>query len=193
MVNIIWFVMIILGILSFIIKGEAGLLVETISTSAEKSVKLLIALGGVMAIWSGIMAICRASSLIDIFSKALSLPMRFLFKGLYEKSPKAQGNIIMNIASNMLGLSNAATPFGIKAMEDLQKINPHKDRASDYMVTFLVVNSACIQFLPTTVISIRAGLGSASSSDIIIPTILATGTSLIVGLFVASILKRFFK
>lgn len=193
MINIIWFVMIVLGILSFIIKGEASLLVETIGTSAERSVKLLVTLGGMMAVWSGIMKICQASSLVDILSRILAVPMRFLFKGLYKKSREAQGNIIMNIASNMMGLSNAATPFGIKAMEDLQKINPNKEKASDYMVTFLIVNSACIQFLPTTVISIRGSLGSTNPSDIIIPTILATGFSLIVGLAVSSILKRFYK
>ncbi len=193
MINVIWFVMIVLGILSFIIKGEAGLLVETIGTSAERSVKLLVTLGGMMAVWSGIMKICQASSLVDILSRILAVPMRFLFKGLYEKSREAQGNIIMNIASNMMGLSNAATPFGIKAMENLQKINLNKEKASDYMVTFLIVNSACIQFLPTTVISIRGSLGSSNPSDIIIPTILATGFSLIVGLTVSSILKRFYK
>ncbi|MEF9934931.1 MAG: nucleoside recognition domain-containing protein [Clostridium sp.] len=190
MINIIWFIMIILGVISFIIKGESHLLVSTISTSAEKSVKLLITLGGMMAVWSGIMKLCQASSLVDILAKILKLPMRFLFRGLYEKSPKAQGNIIMNIASNMMGLSNAATPFGIKAMESLQEINPKKDRASDYMVTFLIVNAACIQFLPTTVISIRASLNSANPSDIIIPTILATGASLVVGLIASSILRR---
>lgn len=193
MINVIWFVMIVLGILSFIIKGEAGLLVETIGTSAERSVKLLVTLGGMMAVWSGIMKICQASSLVNILSRILAVPMRFLFKGLYEKSREAQGNIIMNIASNMMGLSNAATPFGIKAMENLQKINLNKEKASDYMVTFLIVNSACIQFLPTTVISIRGSLGSSNPSDIIIPTILATGFSLIVGLTVSSILKRFYK
>ncbi|MEG0371252.1 MAG: nucleoside recognition domain-containing protein [Clostridium sp.] len=193
MINGIWFVMIILGIISFIINGESAVLVETIGLSAEKSIKLLITLGGMMAVWSGIMNICKESSLVDLLSRALKLPMRILFRGLYQKSPEAQGNIIMNIASNMMGLSNAATPFGIKAMESLQNINPIKDRASDYMVTFLIVNSACIQFLPTTVISIRASLSSANPSDIIIPTILATGISLIIGLFTASILKKFYK
>lgn len=192
-INIIWFVMIILGIISFLIKGEAGMLVETIGNSAERSVKLLVTLGGMMAVWSGVMSICRASSLVDILSKILALPMRFLFKGLYNKSKDAQGSIIMNIASNMLGLSNAATPFGIKAMEGLQKINPSKERASDYMVTFLIVNSACIQFLPTTVISIRASLGSSSPSDIIIPTILATSISLVIGLFASKVLGKFYR
>ncbi|MEF9952314.1 MAG: nucleoside recognition domain-containing protein [Clostridium sp.] len=191
MINIIWFIMIILGVVSFIIKGESHLLISTIGDSAEKSIKLLITLGGMMAVWSGIMKLCQASSLVDILAKILKLPMKFLFRGLYERSPKAQGNIIMNIASNMMGLSNAATPFGIKAMESLQEINPQKDRASDYMVTFLIVNAACIQFLPTTVISIRASLNSANPSDIIVPTILATGASLIIGLIASSILRRF--
>lgn len=193
MINIIWFMMIAFGIVKFLINGDGEALASVISSSAEKSVKLLISLGGMMAIWSGIMNICKEASLISIFSKALAKPMKILFKDLYKKSPETQGNIIMNIASNMLGLSNAATPFGIKAMEGLQTINQNKERASDYMVTFLIINSACIQFLPTTVISIRGSLGSSNPSDIIIPTIIATGFSLIVGLLSSSLLRRFYK
>lgn len=193
MINVIWFVMIVLGIISFLLNGNSEALVETIGSSAERSMKLLVSLGGMMAIWSGIMNICRESSLVSILSKILSIPMRFLFKGLHKKSSEAEGNIIMNIASNMLGLSNAATPFGIKAMENLQSINVNKERASNYMVTFLVINSACIQFLPTTVISIRGSLGSNNPSDIILPTILATSISLIIGLLMSSVLKRFYK
>lgn len=102
------------------------------------------------------------------------------------------GNIIMNISTNMLGLSNAATPFGIKAMEELQNINDSKERASDHMVTFLIVNAACIQLLPTTVISIMAGLKSEDPSAIIIPGILAAIAALVSGLLAARFLRRFF-
>jgi spore maturation protein A len=116
--------------------------------------------------------------------------MRLLFPGLEKKSRRAMGSIIMNISTNMMGLSNAATPFGIKAMEELQRINPDKDRASDYMVTFLIINSACIQLLPTTVISIRAGFKSQNPAEIILPTILATAAALITGLISNMFLKR---
>lgn len=119
--------------------------------------------------------------------------MKLLFPGLNRRSSKALGNIIMNISTNMMGLSNAATPFGIKAMEELYKINPDKDRASDYMVTFLIINSACIQLLPTTVISIRAGLKAADPSDIIFPTIITTLIALISGLLSSLFLKKLYK
>ncbi len=98
----------------------------------------------------------------------------------------------MNISANILGLSDAATPFGIKAMEELQKINPEKDKVSDYMVTFLIVNASCIQLIPSTVISIRASLGAANPSDIIFPTIISTFISLIFGLISNLIFKRLF-
>jgi spore maturation protein A len=185
--------MIVSGIIVFIIRGDTNALMQTMTDSAQRSIELLIALGGIMAVWSGIMKICERAGLVDFLARVLSLPMRLLFPGLEERSPKASGSIIMNIASNMMGLSNAATPFGIKAMEELQRINPHKDRASDYMVTFLIINGACIQLLPTTVISIMSGLKSANPTGIIVPTILTTLVALTSGLVSSYFLKRFYK
>lgn len=193
MINWIWLGMIVSGIFVFIIRGDTNALMETMTDSAQRSIELLIALGGIMAVWSGIMKICEKAGLVDLLARVLSLPMRLLFPGLEEKSPKASGSIIMNIASNMMGLSNAATPFGIKAMEELQKINPHKDRASDYMVTFLIINGACIQLLPTTVISIMAGLKSVNPTSIIVPTIATTLVALTSGLVSSAFLKRFYR
>jgi spore maturation protein A len=123
----------------------------------------------------------------------LAPTMKLIFPGLSKKNPKALGNIIMNISTNMMGLSNAATPFGIKAMEELQKINVEKDKASDYMVTFLIVNAACIQILPTTVISIMAGLKSTNPTGIIIPGIITTFIALMTGLVSSVLLKRLYK
>jgi spore maturation protein A len=182
--------MIMLGIITFLIKGDASGLVSAMTASAERSVQLLIGLAGIMAVWSGLIKVCEQSGAMEFLAKLLRLPMRLLFPGLSRRSPKAQGSIIMNIASNMLGLSNAATPMGIKAMEELQHINPDKEKASDYMVTFLIVNAACIQLLPTTVISIRAGFNSESPGEIILPTIAATSVALIFGLISAKIFKR---
>lgn len=193
MINILWFLMIMLGIFAFLIKGDTQGLVRTMGDSAQHSIELLVALAGIMAIWSGIMKLCEKSGLVNFIAKVLSPPMRILFPGLYKKSKEAMGNIIMNISTNMMGLSNAATPFGIKAMEELQKINTKRDRASDYMVTFLIVNSACLQLLPTTVISIRAGLGSYNATEIIIPTIISTFIALITGILSSIFLKRFYK
>lgn len=190
MINWIWLFMILLGIVTFLIKGDATGMVSAMTDSAGRSVQLLIGLAGIMSVWSGLMKICEHSGVMEFLAKLLRLPMRLFFPDLSQRSPKAQGSIIMNIASNMLGLSNAATPMGIKAMEELQKINPDKDSASDYMVTFLIVNAACIQLLPATVISIRAGFNSKNPGDIILPTIAVTSVALVCGLVSAEIFKR---
>lgn len=184
--------MIVLGIASFIIRGD-NTLIKAITESSQRSVELLLALLGIMAFWSGIMRIAEKSGLVDVLSKFLSPPLRFIFPGLYQRSKSAFFNIIMNITSNMLGLSNAATPFGLKAMEELQKINPKKDTASDYMVTFLIINSASLQIIPTTLISLRASLGSNNPTSIITPIILTSLISLIIALILDRFFRRIFK
>jgi spore maturation protein A len=193
MINTIWLGMIIISVIMFLIKGDVQGMMQTMTDSAQHSIELLIALAGIMAIWSGIMKLCEKSGIVDFVAKVLNPPMRLIFPGLHKKSPKAMGSIIMNISTNMMGLSNAATPFGIKAMEELQNINPKKERASDYMVTFLIINAACFQFLPTTVISIRAGLKAGDPTDIILPTIITTLIALISGLISSTFLKKFYK
>lgn len=193
MINYIWYIMIIFGVLVMVLSGDSSMVVKVLSQSAKHSTELLIGLAGVMAIWTGLVRVAEEAGFTRIISIAFTLPMKLLFPGLKEKNPEAFRNIVMNITSNVLGLSNAATPFGIKAVEELQKINSKKDRASDYMVTFLIVNSACIQLLPATVISIRAEMGSVSPSDIIIPTMLSTLCALAAGLAAKGILNRFFR
>lgn len=193
MVNILWLLMIGVSIFMFIVKGDYEGVMNTITTSAESSIELLIAFLGAMSIWTGVIKLCEKSGISDIISKILSYPMKVLFPELHKKSKRAMDSIIMNISANILGLSDAATPFGIKAMEELQKINPEKDKVSDYMVTFLIVNASSIQLIPSTVISIRASLGAANPSDIIFPTIISTFISLIFGLISNLIFKRLFR
>lgn len=193
MINIIWYLMLIISIVVFVVNGDVKGITNTMTFSAQHSIELLIGLAGIMAVWSGIMKICERSGMVDLVSKILAPTMRLIFPGLAHRSPKALGNIIMNISTNMMGLSNAATPFGVKAMEELQYINPEKDRASDYMVTFLIVNAACLQILPTTVISIMAGLKSSNPTEIIIPGLLTTFIALVSGLLSSVILKKIYK
>lgn len=121
MINYIWFVILSVGIITFIIKGNTGEVVKAMTDSAQSSIELLLALGGIMALWSGIMKLCEKSGIIDLVAKILSPIMRYIFPELESKNKKAMGSIIMNIATNMMGLSNAATPFGIKAMQEMQK------------------------------------------------------------------------
>lgn len=193
MVNGIWYLMLVIGILDFMISGNSADISKVLSSSAAGSIELLIGLTGVMAIWSGIMKICERSGLVAIMGKLLAPVIELIFPGLNKKNPRAVGSIVMNLSTNMMGLSNAATPFGLKAMEELQLINGDKDRASDYMVTFLILNAACIQLLPTTVLSIMAGLNSSNPMAIILPGLISTTSALITGLILCKVLQNIFK
>ncbi|AAO34885.1 spore maturation protein A [Clostridium tetani E88] len=191
MVNYIWFFILIIGIVVGIITGRGELMSRVIISSTTSSVDLIIKLLGIMSLWCGIMKIAEKSGLTDKLAKILKPILRLILKDA-GKDDKTLGSIVMNITANMMGLSNAATPFGIKAMENMQEINLDKDKASDDMAMFLVLNAACIQIIPTTIISIRAASGSNSPADIILPSILTTGMAGIVGIISCKILEKYF-
>lgn len=191
MVNYIWFFILVIGIIVGIITGRGEIMSKVIISSTTSSVELIIKLLGIMSLWCGIMKIAEKSGLTDKLAKILKPILRLILKEA-GKDDKTLGPIVMNITANMMGLSNAATPFGIKAMENMQKINPHEDTASDDMAIFLVLNAACIQIIPTTIISIRAAAGSNSPADIILPSILTTGMAGIVGIISCKILQKYF-
>lgn len=192
MINIIWFFMIFIGLTLSFLNGSAEGVSNAAMKGADSAVTLAIGFIGVMCVWCGIMKIAEKSGLTAIIGKALTPVMKIFFPDIPAKHP-AMSAIIMNMASNMLGLSDAATPFGIKAMEEMQKLNPVKDRASNAMVTFLVINSACIQFIPATVISIRASAGSKNPSEIIITTIISTLMAAIVGVISCKLLEKYYE
>lgn len=191
MINFIWFFILAFGIIFGLITGRGDLISKTVMTSAGNTVQLVIGLVGIMSIWCGVMRIAEKSGLTNKLAIVLKPILKFLFKDA-AKSEKALGAIIMNLTSNMMGLSNAATPFGVKAMEELDKLNPHKGRASDDMALFLVLNAACIQFVPTTVISLRAASGSQNPGEIIIPAIITTAVAAIMGVVFCKILQKYF-
>jgi len=137
------------------------------------------------------MKIAERSGLTDKLARLLKPILRRIFKEA-GKDDKALGAIVMNLTANMFGLSNAATPFGIKAMEEMDRINGHKDVASNDMVLFLVLNAACIQFVPTTVISIRAAFNSVNPGAIIIPALCTTTFASILGIILCKFLQRYF-
>lgn len=191
MINYIWFFMILIGVLFGMITGRGEILSKGVVTAAGSTVELVIGIMGLMCMWCGVMKIAEKSGLMDKIAKLLRPILKLLFKDA-AKDPKALGSIVMNLTANMMGLSNAATPFGIKAMEEMDRLNPEKGRASDDMALFLVMNAACIQFIPTTVISIRAAEGSASPGMIIIPAIISTACAALVGIITCKILQRYF-
>ena len=137
------------------------------------------------------MKIAEKSGLTDKIARMLKPLLKKIFKGA-ARDEKALGAIVMNLTANMMGLSNAATPFGIKAMEEMNKNNTEKGTASNDMAVFLVMNAACIQLLPTTVISIRAVCGSKNPAEIILPAAIATGIAAILGVVYCKILEKFF-
>ncbi|HBM75585.1 MAG TPA: nucleoside recognition protein [Clostridiaceae bacterium] len=192
MINTIWFFMIFAGIFLSFLNGSAKEVADASIKGGTAAVEITLGLVGVICIWSGIMKIAEKSGLTDIIGKALMPFIRMLFPEIPKKHPSISA-IIMNMASNMLGLSNAATPFGIKAMEELQKLNANKERATDAMVTFIVLNSASVQIIPATVISIRAAAGSKNPSEIVITTIISTISAAIIGILSCKLLQKEYK
>jgi len=191
MINYIWLFIISFGIIFGILTGRGAEVSKSIIFSADSTVKLIISLGGILCLWCGIMKIAEKSGLINKLAKILRPFLRLIFKDA-GKEDKVLGAIVMNLTANMMGLSNAATPFGIKAMDEMKKYNKDEDSASDDMVLFLVLNACCIQLLPTTVLSIRAAVGSNNPAEIIIPSIIATSTATIFGIIFCKILQRYF-
>lgn len=156
------------------------------------AVKIAIGLIGVMALWLGIMKVAEEAGMIRIIAKIVRPITKRLFPSIPSDHPSI-GAMIMNIAANMLGLSNAATPLGLKAMEELDKINPQKGQASDDMITFLVINTSAITIVPATAIAIRASLGSANPQMIVIPSIIAASVATIVGVTTVKLIQYFQK
>ena len=158
--------------------------------AANTGVEIAIGLIGVMALWLGVMKVAEEAGLTKVLARMVKPITRWLFPSIPSEHP-AIGAMIMNIAANMLGLSNAATPLGLKAMEELDKLNPNKGEATDDMCTFLVLNTSAITLVPATAIAIRASLGSQNPQMIIVPAILAATCATIVGVTTVKLIQRF--
>ncbi|MCL6571203.1 MAG: spore maturation protein [Bacillus sp. (in: Bacteria)] len=187
MVNYIWVFMTIIGIAFALINGTMVEVNKAIFDGAKEAVTLCIGLISVLVFWLGMMRIAEESGLLGRLAKLFRPFVKFLFPEVPPHHP-AMGYILSNMISNMFGLGNAATPLGIKAMEELQKLNGGRDTASRSMVTFLAINTASITIIPTTVIAIRMNYHSASPTEIVVPTIIAT----IISAIGAIIIDRYF-
>ena len=170
--------------------GKMGELSNAAISGASQAVTLVIKLAGGLVFWSGMMNLIRKSGISDLVARLLSPIIRLVFPKL-DKNSKAAQYIGLNLSANMLGLGNAATPFGIEAMRELNKLNPTPDRPSNDMVCFAVINSASIQLLPTTVAIIRAAHGAQNPMDILPAVLLTSLISLSIGLFFAKIIPLF--
>ncbi len=181
MVGYIWAFMIGVGIIYSFITGHINVINESILTNANEALDLILNLLPVIVLWTGILKIAEVSGLLDKFAKLLSPLLHKLFPTV-PKDNKALGYISSNIAANMLGLGSAATPAGLKAMQELQKINQKKDTATEPMITFLILNTAGVTLIPTTILALRVAYKSVNPSEIILPAIIATLCSSIAGL-----------
>lgn len=188
--NYIFFILISISIVIGVINGTLENVVNAMLEGCNLAIKIAFSLIGIMAFWLGIMKIAEKSGLIKIIAKLIYPLIKPLFNDL-NKDSEALGNITMSISANALGLTNAATPIGIKVMKELQEANPNKEVATDSMCMFLGMNTAGFQIIPATVIAILVGIGATNPSEIILPTLIVTTISFLVAISTAIILKRF--
>lgn len=184
--NYIFYFLIVFSIIIGAINGKLQDVINAIMSGAELSVKIAFSLIGIMAFWLGIMKIAEKSGLVQIIAKLIKPITRKLFNEIPEDSP-AIGDIAMNFTANAFGLANAATPFGIRAMEELQNINIKKDTASNSMCLLLAMNTAGFQLIPATVIAILVGIGYKNPTEIIAPTLLVTSIAFVSAIIMSKV------
>ncbi len=200
--NYVWIAFFLIGFVVALFKvvflGQTGLLSDMLNalfTSAKNGFEISIGLAGVMTLWLGIMKIGEKAGVIRVFAKAVSPLFRVLFKGIPKDDP-AYGSVVMNLSANMLGLDNAATPIGLKAMGALQELNPVKDTATDAQIMFLVLNTAGITLIPTSVIAMRQTIAlqqhvqGFNAADIFLPTLIATFIAFLSGMMIVALYQR---
>lgn len=187
MVNYIWVFMTLVGIIFALVNGTMEEVNKAIFVGAKEAVTLCIGLISILVFWLGMMRIAEESGLLDRLSKLFRPLVKRLFPEVPSNHP-AMGYILSNMIANMFGLGNAATPLGIKAMEELKQLNGGRNSASRSMVTFLAINTASITIIPTMVIAIRMNYQSASPTEIVVPTLIAT----IISMLAAVLIDRYF-
>ena len=189
MLNIIWPIFIILSFVYGLLTGKVDQINEGIFESVSDAVELSITFLGTICLWNGIMEIVKRTTLMEKLTKLLKPILKLLFPELKD-NPQANAEISMNMIANILGLGNAATPLGLKAMKTMQKENKRKDTLSNSMVMFIVLNTASLQLIPTNVIAIRTSLGSNQATKIILPVWGATIVAAIVGVIATKIITK---
>ena len=189
MVNKIWSFFIIIGIIFCLFTDNVDVINNEILNSCKTALDMTFKIFPVMALWLGIAKIAEVSGLLKKLSLKLSGILKFIFPEI-PKGHQSLSYISSNIIANMFGLGNAATPFGLKAMQSLQELNTKKDTASRSMITFLVLNTSGVTIIPTTIISLRMMYGSVDPTSIVFPCIIITFTSTFIGLIIDRILAR---
>lgn len=184
--NAVFVVMLILGIaVETIIKGGDAALASLLK-GADDAVTLCLSLCGAYLFWMGMMGVLKKSGFMNVLSKRLRPAIRFLFPNAGE----ASGAISLNLAANMLGMGNAATPFGLEAMQLLNKSNPRPAIATNEMCVLLAINASCLELLPTTLIALRQVYGSAAPASVLLPTLLSSAAATLVAVILCKVLSR---
>jgi spore maturation protein A len=191
MLNYIWIFLVVSSIVAGAVNGRLPAVTKAAFDMAEVAVTISIGLVGVMSLWLGLMRIAEKAGIIQGLARMLRPLFRLIFPEIPDGHP-ALGSMLLNISASWLGLGNAATPLGLKAMEQLQELNPSKDTATDSQVTFLAINTACITIVPTTIIAVRVAQGSTNPTEIVATTIFASGCATIVAILGARLLRHFF-
>jgi spore maturation protein A len=193
--NLVFVLLLVAAALAGAVRGDIKAVGQGAFDGASQGVTLAIGLIGVMALWLGLMRIAEKAGLVEKLARAVRPIFRPLFPGIpaNDAGDRALSAMLLNIAANMLGLGNAATPFGIKAMEELEKLNPTPGTATNAQVLFLAINTASLQLVPTTVIALRASAHSSDPAGILLPTLMSTFCALVVAITAAKLLERVWK
>jgi spore maturation protein A len=189
MLNYIWFGLMAVALVVAAFNGTAEAVTKGAVESATSAVQIAIGLVGIMTLWLGMMRVAEAAGLVAVVGRALRPVLRWLFPEVPPEHPAA-GAIVLALAANMLGLNNAATPLGIKAMEELQTLNPDKDSATNPMVTFLAMTTSGVQLIPATMIGVLAAAGSQQPTAIIAPSIVSTFVGTVAAVAAAKVLQH---
>jgi len=189
LINIIWFAMLASGVLAAAVQGDIQLVTRATIEGAEEAVKIALGLIGIIAFWSGLMKIAEDAGLMKLIAKLMRPLTRVLFPEVPPDHP-AVGAVLLAMSANILGLGNACTPLGIKAMEELQTLNPNKDTASNSMCTFVAITASSLTLIPTTVIAFRTAAGSANPTAVVGTTIVATTASTLAAIIVDRLLRK---
>jgi spore maturation protein A len=191
MLNYIWFALMAIALVVAAFNGTVEAVTTGAMDSATTAVQIAIGLVGIMTLWLGMMRVAEAAGLVALLGRALAPLLRRLFPEVPPDHP-AGGAIVLATAANVLGLANAATPMGIKAMEELQALNPDKDSATNPQVTFMAMTTSGVQLIPATMIGVLAAAGSTNPTAIIATSIIATFAGTVAAVVAAKLLQRFY-
>ncbi|GEJ59352.1 nucleoside recognition domain-containing protein [Anaeromyxobacter diazotrophicus] len=189
--SVLWTLLVAASVAAAAVNGRMAELTAAIATSAQAAVTLALGLVGVLALWLGLMRVAERAGLVALVARALRPALRRLFRGVPDDHP-ALGAIVLNVSANLLGLGNAATPFGVEAMRRLEELNPRPGTATDAQALLCALNTASVQLVPATVIALRAAAGARDPADVVGPVLLASACGAATAVVAAKLLARAF-